>query len=205
MSWRSWSARVALQLSGRYEPYRLICRWLNVKRPGRCAPWGAQGVDTAYGNSYKGQTIRQQIGSLWGFLSDIRRRTSAGFPILQHSGIYFPLCWSERIRDNGLSRMPANPWCLIYGRRAQQQGIVVAGYKSFVSEIHRISIQLVSWSVLKPDKSKNADFWLKQTWRLDIVHYIRIWSSRTGNVLQSFHLPDYCFLNVWCENRNTSL
>ena len=55
----SWSARVALQLSGRYEPYRLICRWLNVKRPGRCAPWGAQGVDTAYGSPYKGQTIRQ--------------------------------------------------------------------------------------------------------------------------------------------------
>ena len=22
--------------------------WLNIKRPGRCAPWGAQGVDTAY-------------------------------------------------------------------------------------------------------------------------------------------------------------
>ena len=42
-----------------YEPYRLICRWLNVKRPGRCAPWGAQGVDTAYGSPYKGQTIRQ--------------------------------------------------------------------------------------------------------------------------------------------------
>ena len=58
LSWSSWSARVALQLSGRYEPYRLICRWLNVKRPGRCAPWGAQGVDTAYGNSYKGQTFR---------------------------------------------------------------------------------------------------------------------------------------------------
>ena len=67
MSWSSWSARVALQLSGRYEPYRLICRWLNVKRPGRCAPWGAQGVDTAYGNSYKGQTIRRQAGSLSAF------------------------------------------------------------------------------------------------------------------------------------------
>ena len=24
------------------------------------------------------------------FLSDIRRRTTAGFPILQHSGFYFP-------------------------------------------------------------------------------------------------------------------
>ena len=72
----SWSARVALQLSGRYEPYRLICRWLNVKRPGRCAPWGAQGVDTAYGNSYKGQTFRQQTGSLWGFLSDFRENIS---------------------------------------------------------------------------------------------------------------------------------
>ena len=44
---------------------------------------------------------------------------------------------------------------------------------------------MVSRSVLKPDKGKNADFWLKQTWRLDIVHYIRIWSSRTGNVLHS--------------------
>ena len=44
---------------------------------------------------------------------------------------------------------------------------------------------MVSRSVLKPDKGKNADVWLKQTWRLDIVHYIRIWSSRTGNVLHS--------------------
>ena len=79
MSWRSWSARVALQLSGQYEPYRLICRWLNVKRPGRCAPRGAQGVDTAYGSSYKGQTIRQQTGSLRGFLSDFRGRTSSCF------------------------------------------------------------------------------------------------------------------------------
>ncbi len=35
-----------------------------------CAPLGAQGVDTAYGSSYKGQTIRQQTGSLRGFLSD---------------------------------------------------------------------------------------------------------------------------------------
>ena len=33
----------SLGLAGRYEPYRLICRWLNVKRPGRCAPLGAQG------------------------------------------------------------------------------------------------------------------------------------------------------------------
>ena len=33
----------SLRLASRYEPYRLICRWLNVKRPGRCAPWGAQG------------------------------------------------------------------------------------------------------------------------------------------------------------------
>ena len=41
---------------------------------------------------------------------------------------------------------------------------------------------MVSRSVLKPDKGKNADFWLKQTWRLDIVHYIRIWSSREGNM-----------------------
>ena len=70
MSWRSWSARVALQLSGQYEPYRLICRWLNVKRPGRCAPWGAQGVDTAYGSSYKGQAIRHE--NLSGVLSDFR-------------------------------------------------------------------------------------------------------------------------------------
>ena len=54
--------------------------------------------------------------------------------------------------------MPANHWCFIYGRRAQQQGFVVAGYKSFVSEIHRISIQLVSRSVLKLDKGKNADY-----------------------------------------------
>ena len=44
---------------------------------------------------------------------------------------------------------------------------------------------MVSRSVLKPDKGKNADVWLKQTWRLNIVHYIRIWSSRTGNVLHS--------------------
>ena len=29
--------------AGRYEPYRLICRWLNVKRPGRCAPLGSTG------------------------------------------------------------------------------------------------------------------------------------------------------------------
>ena len=57
-----------------------------------------------------------------------------------------------------MSRMPANPYCLTYARRAQQQGIVVAGYKSFVSEIHRISIQLVSRSVLKLDKGKNADY-----------------------------------------------
>ena len=27
----------SLRLAGRYEPYGLICRWLNVKRPGRCA------------------------------------------------------------------------------------------------------------------------------------------------------------------------
>ena len=33
----------SLRLAGRYEPYGLICRWLNVKRPGRCAPYGAQG------------------------------------------------------------------------------------------------------------------------------------------------------------------
>ena len=39
----------SLRLAGRYEPYRLICRWLNVKKPGRCAPWGAQGVDVAHG------------------------------------------------------------------------------------------------------------------------------------------------------------
>ena len=61
---------------------------------------------------------------------------------------------------------------------------------------------MVSRSVLKPDKGKNADFWLKQTWRLDIVHYIRIWSSRTGNVLHAllraniqeltFHQTNYC-------------
>ena len=29
--------------AGRYEPYRLICRWLNVKKPGRCAPLGSTG------------------------------------------------------------------------------------------------------------------------------------------------------------------
>ena len=44
--------------------------WLNVKRPGRCAPWGAQGVDTAYGSSYKGQAIRHE--NLSGVLSDFR-------------------------------------------------------------------------------------------------------------------------------------
>ena len=74
MSWRSWSARVALQLSGQYEPYRLICRWLNVKRPGRCAPLGAQGVDTAYGFSYNAKIFR----------------TTAFFPLFQHTAFYFP-------------------------------------------------------------------------------------------------------------------
>ena len=33
----------SLGLAGRYEPYRLICRWLNVKRPGRCAPLRSTG------------------------------------------------------------------------------------------------------------------------------------------------------------------
>lgn len=37
----------SLRLAGRYEPYRLISRWLNVIGPGRCAPWEAQGVDSA--------------------------------------------------------------------------------------------------------------------------------------------------------------
>ena len=39
---------------------------------------------------------------------------------------------------------------------------------------------MVSGSVLKPDKSKNADFWLKQTWRLDIVHHDWLSHFRTG-------------------------
>ena len=65
----------SLGLAGRYEPYRLICRWLNVKRPGRCAPWGAQGVDTAYGSSYKGQAIRHE--NLSGVLSDFRQEAFA--------------------------------------------------------------------------------------------------------------------------------
>ena len=63
-----------MQLSGRYEPYRLICRWLNVKRPGRCAPLGAQGVDTAYGFSYNAKIFR----------------TTAFFPLFQHTAFYFP-------------------------------------------------------------------------------------------------------------------
>ena len=65
MSWRSWLVRVDLQLSGRYEPYRLICQWLNVKRPGRCAPWGAQGVDTAYGFFINKQGVSYSFHSFW--------------------------------------------------------------------------------------------------------------------------------------------
>ena len=41
---------------------------------------------------------------------------------------------------------------------------------------------MVSRSVLKPDKGKNADFWLKQTWRLDIVHHDWLSYSREGNM-----------------------
>ena len=89
---------------------------------------------------------------------------------------------------------------LIYGRRAWQQCLVATGYKSSIQEIHWISIKMVSRSVLKPDKGKNADFWLNQTWRLDIVHYIRIWSSRTGNVMHASHLQIFCLLAFLKEN-----
>ena len=65
MSWSSWSARVALQLSGRYEPYRLICRWLNVKRPGRCALWGAQGVDMRMATLIKGRRSDVRPEACW--------------------------------------------------------------------------------------------------------------------------------------------
>ena len=44
---------------------------------------------------------------------------------------------------------------------------------------------MVSRSVLKPDKGKNADFRLKQIWRLDIVHHDWLSYSREGNVLHS--------------------
>ena len=65
----------ALGLAGRYEPYRLICRWLNVKRPGRCAPWRAQGgwmLHMAF--SYKAKAFR----------------TTSFFPLFQHTAFYFP-------------------------------------------------------------------------------------------------------------------
>ena len=64
----------SLRLAGRYEPYGLICLWLNVKRPGRCAPLGAQGVDVAHGFSYKAKTFR----------------TTACFPLFTHRGINYP-------------------------------------------------------------------------------------------------------------------
>ena len=47
-------------------------------------------MDTAYGSSYKGQTIRQQTGSHRGFLSDFRGRTSACFPLIKECSISPP-------------------------------------------------------------------------------------------------------------------
>ena len=84
---------------------------------------------------------------------------------------------------------------LIYGRRAWQQRLVATGYKSSIQEIHWISIKMVSRSVLKPDNGKNADFWLKQTWRLDIVHHDWLSYSRTGNVLHASLRTAFAFLS----------
>ena len=125
MSWSSWSARVALQLSGRYEPYRLICRWLNVKRPGRCNSFriARDGFceqplcikpDRLYTAGY-------QIRKPFRFSSDNRpeafaasfqnkngRKALIYFPMFQHTAFYFPPAAGWR-NDNGLSFLTANP------------------------------------------------------------------------------------------------
>ena len=97
----------SLGLAGRYEPYRLICRWLNVKRPGRCAPLGSTGggycVWLFHIKQIKQKILRtaacfptkRQVGGkrYEGNAEDFCKRiylTSFCFPLFTHRGINYP-------------------------------------------------------------------------------------------------------------------